>query len=85
MSKVVIHIKKNTTGVIRKHVYEVDDQYDDMQGFMWNDGNYACDCNRELFYERSEDPDYDADTKCGKTRFSVVFATVAGKRLMVKR
>jgi hypothetical protein len=36
--------------------------------FMWEDGNYSCDCNRALFFL---DEDYD-DLKCGDCRFEIL-------------
>jgi len=33
--------------------------------YMWEDGNYSCDCNRELFFKRvkGEDPELE-ETQC---------------------
>lgn len=41
--------------------------------FLWRDGNYSCDCNRELFFERAKgkDPDLD-EVWCSEGRFEVV-------------
>lgn len=41
--------------------------------WMWQDGNYSCDCNRELFFERAKgkDPDLD-EVWCSEGRFEVV-------------
>lgn len=39
--------------------------------FMWADGNYACDCNRALFFARAgNEPDVDID--CGDSMFQIV-------------
>lgn len=43
-----VHIRENATGEIRVTV----DEY--WSGnFQWQDGNYSCDCNRCLFFERA--------------------------------
>ncbi len=45
--------------------------------WMWTEGNYGCDCNRHLFFERSLPegeqspiPDDEEET-CGETKFRV--------------
>ena len=66
MTKAIAHIKKTTTGETREHLIE---DYDD-SNFIWEDGNYACDCNRELFFERAcgKEPD---DVNCGSKKYLV--------------
>ena len=44
-----------------------DDEYD--SDFIWDEGNFSCDCNRALFFLRAkgvpeEDIDHDDDTPC---------------------
>jgi len=61
----IIYIKNNKTGEIRK----CKDDYEFIE-FMWSDGNYACDCNRAVFFY---DHDDEADNQpCTDTDFSVV-------------
>lgn len=39
--------------------------------FQWGDGNYACDCNRELFFRRAgNEPELDPGMACSG-RFNV--------------
>ena len=40
--------------------------------WMWTEGNYSCDCNRELEFRRAlgETPEWD-DVECSEGRFSV--------------
>ena len=39
--------------------------------FMWNDGNYSCDCNRAWFFARAaNEPEYDVD--CGEELYTVI-------------
>ncbi len=66
-----IHIKDNVTGE------EVINHHDsDWNGdFIWVDGNYACDCNRALFFGEAKNgvwPDED-ETPCGHERYSIPF------------
>lgn len=49
--------------------------------YMWSEGNFSCDCNRELFFFRElglNDPD---DTICGESAYSVRIATQDGRIL----
>lgn len=57
-------------------VAEFDDQLyttEDYSGiFVWEDGNYSCDCNRSLFFNRSKGLP-DGNGKCGHTKYRVDF------------
>lgn len=33
--------------------------------YMWEEGNYSCDCNRSLFIQRQCDPDF-PEMECGE-------------------
>ena len=48
--------------------------------YIWTEGNYACDCNRELFWRRAsgEDVPAEIDTKCGHNRYRVVKVWIKG-------
>ena len=69
---VLVHIRKNETGEVR--IYK-DDLYLDEDNlpntFIWEDGNYACDCNRRLFFARVNDEDEDWESGCSDTEYSV--------------
>jgi hypothetical protein len=55
------------------------DGWDDHSEFMWSDdGNYGCDCNRELVWHRVTDPEYggDDEVRCGTPRFKVLEFTL---------
>lgn len=65
-----IWIKNNETGEIRR--YESSEEFSE---FMWSEGNYACDCNRGLFFERVK---YEEKNElnwelpeCGDTKYSI--------------
>lgn len=52
-----VHITKVATGEIRiyadNYVYDQDgENSDSLIERMWESGNYSCDCNRYLFFER---------------------------------
>lgn len=38
--------------------------------FIWREGNYSCDCNRELFFRRLGGEE-EGDPDCGDERYSV--------------
>ncbi len=66
-----VAIRKNDTGEVRQHQEKRD--WDDGNHFLWrrHEGNYGCDCNRELFWLRAggvEDP----DSCCSVDRFDIM-------------
>jgi len=66
-------IKNNETGEIR--IAEGCCEYEE-HNTVWflTDGNYGCDCNRELEWHRAIDEDDNwENTKCGKTEFSIPY------------
>jgi hypothetical protein len=65
MNMAEIHIQDTSTGETRT--------YNDKcpwSEYMWTDGNFGCDCNRHLFFERAigNEPD---DAECGETRYLI--------------
>ena len=70
--KIIAHIRKNETGEIRQ--YETHEILEDGEWFPsvfnWEENNYSCDCNREIFFERSNGKEIDV-TSCTDGRFSV--------------
>lgn len=69
---VLVRIRKNDTGEIR---VRKDELYLDKDGvpitFIWEDGNYSCDCNRRLFFARVNNEEEDWDSGCSETEYSV--------------
>jgi hypothetical protein len=44
----------------------------EFEDFIWTEGNYSCDCNRELFFERAAGKEHgEIDSPCGKGRFRI--------------
>jgi hypothetical protein len=72
--KIIAHIKRVFDGEVRKSeenaVLDNGDKFPDP--YIWEDGNYSCDCNRELFFECASGKSYDeVETECGDERFQV--------------
>lgn len=67
-----VFIRNNETGEIVSYDDEwcffEDGKFND---FTWEEGNYACDCNRELFFYRAKNIEEPEEAKCGEERFSV--------------
>ncbi len=63
-----IHLRNNATGEVRI----VKDEYwhGDSQ---WEEGNYSCDCNRYLFFERANggNPSFD-EFECSDGKYDVL-------------
>ncbi len=71
-----IYIRRNSDGVIRHYDTDLNGNVKDdgsFEPFVWEEGNFACDCNRRLFFERAINSNYDddIDNDCGSTAYSV--------------
>ncbi len=84
-----VHILNVATGETRIHVDPWHDMYEyepggQFRSFMWEEGNYSCDCNRHLFFERAvgNEPDWDTNLRCNTSKtdrkYRVVKITVTG-------
>ena len=69
-----VYIRKNETGEIR----EYKDTWNG-SSFIWSDGNFACDCNRELFFLRAKDEEEPEDSMCGDDRYTITEIVCEGK------
>lgn len=56
-------IVKNETGEARTYATEFSD--DRGVVYMFQDGNYSCDCNRHLFWHRANGDEPEDDAPCG--------------------
>ena len=63
MIPVILSIRKNATGEIRRRDWEEDEPFNP---YIWEEGNYACDCNREAWFEGP-----DCERSCSDHRFSI--------------
>ena len=80
--KFVAHIRRNADGVVRDHEFEDKaDTFGEKDGeeglgtYMWGEGNFACDCNRAIFFAANDEDD---EHKCGETAFSVQIVDGSG-------
>ncbi len=64
-----VHIRRNEDGVIR--AYEYDGGWEGHSGYLWLEGNYSCDCNRHLFFQRAAGED-DGEVHCGSTAYTIL-------------
>ena len=70
----IIAIRKNDTGEI--HYYTDTFTYEDEYHMLWQytEGNFGCDCNRELFWYRLIGIEKIGEKlKCTDDRFSIVY------------
>ena len=65
------------------------DKYKDAElcRFMWDEGNYGCDCNRSLYFHRNEKPKKSEEqiwklTQCGNGHFYVRIIHEKSKRVI---
>lgn len=70
---VVAEIRDNATGVIRECPCKeiLNNDAAEPNRFNWDEGNYACDCNRRLFFARAGGESEPKDVECSWNRFSV--------------
>lgn len=76
-----VAIKSNATREIRLYDLGRECHWNDASYFLWTQGNYSCDCNRELSFIRAGGPGSDddphhnnLDTECGHDRYSILYA-----------
>lgn len=69
--QVTIYIRKNDSGETRS--YEDEMTFDDQGSpfYIWEEGNYSCDCNRTAFFMNAADEDDPDDIPCSDGKYSV--------------
>ena len=79
--KVIAMIRKNATGEIREYKTEVwlFDDNKEPDSYMWSEGNFSCDCNRCLFFDRAGGEEENWHHPCGDELYSVNLKTMDGK------
>lgn len=75
----LIYLRHNPSGVIRTVVYDMHDSDEESLEFIWTEGNYACDCNRALFFARACGDADPSDRPCGETVYTALSASVGDK------
>ena len=87
-AQVIAHIRKNSTGEVREYPTEETFGWsDDAPGrYMWEMGNFSCDCNRHIFWLRSGGNDTEAATEvgCSEGKFSVNLQNPVTKEFFYK-
>jgi len=64
-----VALRDNETGEIRIHeepVYDYDEH-------LWSEGNYSCDCNRFIFFNRAVGIEPRTRCECGATRYVCIY------------
>lgn len=64
-------LRNNETGEERLIKYPL--QWDYSSHFLWTEGNYACDCNRHLFFDRAIGIE-PINVECGENKYSALYA-----------
>ena len=69
----VAEIRDNTTGIVREYQNDAFLTNGDAEpsAYIWEDGNYSCDCNRRLLFARAAGEDEDWDGGCSDELYSV--------------
>lgn len=73
-----VFIRREATKEVRTYKEEFPWESD----YIWSEGNYACDCNRHLFFERAagiEPPDN--EPRCGDDAYAIRIEDETGKEL----
>lgn len=68
MSTLRVTITRKSDGLARTYAEE-DDGF--ALDFQWREGDYACDCNRALFFARAGGEPDSVDPKCGEGAYHV--------------
>lgn len=76
-----VHIRRNADGVERVYPFPEYGWDTDASDYILADGNYACDCNRHLFFCRASGEPEDDEIKCGDSQYSVRIFDMGGQRL----
>ena len=80
LAKIIIHIRKNSTGEIRTYEDRMYAENNQLLFFLWEEGNYACDCNRQLFWNRVYHEEGE-ECECSYDLYDINIYTVKGKLL----
>ncbi len=66
---IISRIRNNRTGKIINHecYMEIEPGDDFPNPYIWADGNYSCDCNRRIFFNKK----YKSNGGCSRGKYSV--------------
>lgn len=69
---VKIEIKNNESGEVRESIQqEIIGEDGQPSIYIWEDGNFSCDCNRALFFGEFMNDENVPDVDCGDVKYSV--------------
>lgn len=78
-------IRNNATGEIRStptDLWVPNGSTEDPDCFIWRDGNYSCDCNRRVFFDRVNGIESLHTAKCGNGAYSVCITRQDNQRII---
>ncbi len=84
--KYIAVIVNNETGETRQSKQKAYDNDIDIESleYMWGEGNWSCDCNRHLEFERVKKRYYNPDDiDCGDVKYSVPHLIVDGENIQI--
>jgi hypothetical protein len=67
--KYKVAIQKVESGEIR--FYDPEANWNESERYLWLEGNYSCDCNRENFFKNFKNI---TPGQCGYSRFRILYA-----------
>ena len=70
--EIVAYIRNNETNEIRKYATDIiwDENEHEAETYIWEEGNFSCDCNRHIFFQNVNGED-DENRKCSEDKYSV--------------
>lgn len=78
--KIIATLLKVETGEIREYLY-YQEMSEETAAYVWRDGNYSCDCNREIFFERAIGEGTLDDIECSEGRFELLKLTIDSREI----
>ena len=64
----IIEIRRNSDGVVRQYLDT--HEWSENSDFLWSEGNFACDCNRHIFFASAANESAE-NRECGDNSYSV--------------
>jgi len=70
--KIIAEIRNNKAMTIHSYPTTAiwNEEEESPQIFIWKDGNFSCDCNRHLFFQRAIGEE-ESDIECSEGKYSV--------------
>ena len=92
--KVEATLRDRVTDFTRTYEEEIDSKYTSSQRFLWEEGNYRCDCNRSLFLWKwgelwpsgwpRDELDAFGSLGCGEKRIELLSLKVDGQEILAE-